>query len=503
LVGDDGPELKPVAEEDRDLMWSGDTILALLSLAVGTVAVRAILPLWYRRAVNAQMRRHVEVGARPPPLPGAPGPEAASVEVELQEVAPGAPQGSNGEADALLVRVRGARRRRLVLRAAALVLAPALQALLLLAHLEPATPGASNVTPRALLVAAIVAGVVPVLLALRSLVSYSQLSTVGSWWLLAVPVGAGLGADAWVTWSALGAVRPLVNLAAFAIVAAACYAVLLLLLAGSRLLRRLFDLSSDGFSFLLVGAVGSLVVGVVLAGADASLGWLLTLAPLPIYAAAVLVPRRLAGPEDRPRSLLFLRTFRGPRSLLPGLSRYWLHMGEVHLLVGPDIATRTASADGVLSLVTGRLRHHFVSGPADVDRKLTGSRSRPARDGRFDVLEFPCLSAAWQSTLARLASGADAILLDLRGFQAANAGCVFELETLAALGVVSRTLIVADSDTDRAAARAALARGFGSSPGRSGTAAVAVWRTAPGQELEPGAIFSGLGAVMERRGHVP
>lgn len=483
-------------------MRNGEATLALLPLVVGILAVRAILPFWYRRAVNAQMRRHAEVGAEPPPLLGVQGAEAACVKVDLQEVAPGVPRGASGNTAAIVNRVRVARRRRVVRRVAALVLAPVLQAVLLLAYVEPTTPGASHITPLALLVAGIIAGVVPALLALRSLITYSQLSTIGSWWLLAVPVGAGLGADAWVTWSVLGAVRPLVNLAAFAIVAAACYAALLLLLAGLGLLRRLVDLSADGSSFLLAGAVGSLVVGIVLAGAEAPLAWLLTLAPLPIYAMAVLVPRSLSGPDVRPLTLLFLRTFRGPRSLLPGLSRYWLQVGEVHLLAGPDIATRTASAGGVLSLVTGRLRRHFVTGPADVDRKLTGSRARPARDGRFDVLEFPCLSTAWQSTLARLATGADAILLDLRGFQAANVGCVFELETLAALGVLSRTLMVADSDTDRAAARAALGRGFGRSPGRSGAPAMTIWRTTPGQDLEPGAIFAGLGEVMERSDHV-
>ena len=46
--------------------------------------------------------------------------------------------------------------------------------------------------------------------------------------------------------------------------------------------------------------------------------------------------------------------------------------------------------------------------------------------------------------------------MDLRGFTKANAGCVFELEQLSALGAAGRCVFVIDSTTDRALVEASL-----------------------------------------------
>jgi hypothetical protein len=50
------------------------------------------------------------------------------------------------------------------------------------------------------------------------------------------------------------------------------------------------------------------------------------------------------------------------------------------------------------------------------------------------------------------------VLMDLRGFTKANAGCVFELEQLSALGAAGRCVFVVDSTTDRALVEASLGR---------------------------------------------
>jgi hypothetical protein len=75
--------------------------------------------------------------------------------------------------------------------------------------------------------------------------------------------------------------------------------------------------------------------------------------------------------------------------------------------VGPDVALRTTSAERVLALATGRLARHFVASPDDLERRLAAAARAPARDGRYDVREFPCLADSWRPTLERLVAEAD------------------------------------------------------------------------------------------------
>jgi hypothetical protein len=50
--------------------------------------------------------------------------------------------------------------------------------------------------------------------------------------------------------------------------------------------------------------------------------------------------------------------------------------------------------------------------------------------------------------LARLADESDAVLMDLRGFGAANAGCVFEINAIFELVPLSRAMFAVDQSTD-------------------------------------------------------
>jgi hypothetical protein len=61
--------------------------------------------------------------------------------------------------------------------------------------------------------------------------------------------------------------------------------------------------------------------------------------------------------------------------------------------------------------------------------------------------------------MQRLASGADAILVDVRGYTAANFGTAFELATLDELRALERTLLVVDDSTPIQSVRAAIAAG--------------------------------------------
>jgi hypothetical protein len=74
---------------------------------------------------------------------------------------------------------------------------------------------------------------------------------------------------------------------------------------------------------------------------------------------------------------------------------------------------------------------------------------------RFRVNKCYCHDTAWQDTLAALAQRCDIVLMDLRGFQAHNAGCVYELGVLARGR--ARVVALTDAHTDKAAAQQAVA----------------------------------------------
>jgi len=56
----------------------------------------------------------------------------------------------------------------------------------------------------------------------------------------------------------------------------------------------------------------------------------------------------------------------------------------------------------------------------------------------------------WKMTLARLAEDSDAVLMDLRGFSQANAGCVFEIHEIFNVVPLARAVFAIDDSTDQA-----------------------------------------------------
>lgn len=77
---------------------------------------------------------------------------------------------------------------------------------------------------------------------------------------------------------------------------------------------------------------------------------------------------------------------------------------------------------------------------------------KPDPDGRYRVNECYCFDGTWQAALAVLVQRADVVLMDLRGFQAHNAGCRHELSVLSTAAHVQRVVLLHDGRTDQAAA---------------------------------------------------
>ena len=169
--------------------------------------------------------------------------------------------------------------------------------------------------------------------------------------------------------------------------------------------------------------------------------------------------RRTAPLVPHPR-LLLLRVFalgRRSAALFHHLTLHWRHLGSVRLISGPDLATTTVEPHEFLGFLSGRLHQHFIGTPGAVESRIAEADDAPDLEGRFRVHEFFCRDDTWRLALARLVRGSDVVLMDLRGFSRANAGCLFEIEELVNLVPLNRVLVVSDASTDQTFLRDALA----------------------------------------------
>ena len=167
------------------------------------------------------------------------------------------------------------------------------------------------------------------------------------------------------------------------------------------------------------------------------------------------VGARAAGP-----TMLLLRVFgfqdRTER-LFDRVAERWRFEGPVAMIAGADLALRSVDVDEALAFVRGEIESRYVSGATDLANRLQELDAGADPDGRFRVGEFFCFDNTWRPALRSLVERARVVLMDLRGFTKANAGCVFELEQLKALGAVGRCVFVMDSTTDRALVETSLA----------------------------------------------
>ena len=228
-----------------------------------------------------------------------------------------------------------------------------------------------------------------------------------------------------------------------------------------------------------------LLGGALTAASSLGLGGLFMLLPLawvPIVMWGVMRLRPSAtAPPGRPPTLLVLRVFQRDaqvQALFDHVIERWRLTGNTVLIAGTDLADRTLDADDIFTFLDGGLAQRFIATPADVAPRLATFDLRPDAEGRYRINECYCHDTTWRNALAALVQRSDVVLMDLRGFQSHNAGCLHELATLARASSgpqqLARVVVLVDGKTDRVAADAAVA---GAPAGRfvwvegSGTAA--------------------------------
>jgi hypothetical protein len=224
------------------------------------------------------------------------------------------------------------------------------------------------------------------------------------------------------------------------------------------MLRRLYEkkyVSEQSITvdamWLLFGIVNS--IGLVFEGRL----WILSgLAAFALYKMVAAVLFRALGLARRAKSngqrLLLLRVFAlGKRSenLYDTIGKSWRTVGSMQLIAGPDLATSTIEPHEFLDFVSGKLDRRFIDSGRTLDLRIDQMDLAPDGEGQFRVTEFFCHDDTWKLTLSRLAGESDAVLMDLRGFSQANAGCVFEIHELFNLVDLPRVVFVVDETTDQ------------------------------------------------------
>ena len=206
----------------------------------------------------------------------------------------------------------------------------------------------------------------------------------------------------------------------------------------------------------------SLLFQALSAASETGLRGAVMLLPLVWIPPAMLLNRHLlrARGPGRPPTLLVLRVFQHDarvQSLFDHVVERWRLSGNTVLIAGTDLLVRTLDADDIFTFLDGGLAQRFITGTADVAPRLAAFDLTADVDGRFRVNECYCHDRGWQAALDALVQRSDVVLMDLRSFQARNAGCAFELATLARARGPRSVVVLTDGQTDRAAAESAAA----------------------------------------------
>ena len=158
------------------------------------------------------------------------------------------------------------------------------------------------------------------------------------------------------------------------------------------------------------------------------------------------------APRETPPTLLVLRVFQRDaqvEQLFDRVIERWRLTGNTVLIAGTDLVSRTLDPDDLFAYFNGRLAQRFVATHGEVTRRLAELDMAPDPDGRYRVNECYCFDTTWRAVLEALVLKADVVLMDLRGFQEKNAGCIHELGVLSQAPHLQRVVLLYDHDTQR------------------------------------------------------
>ncbi len=173
--------------------------------------------------------------------------------------------------------------------------------------------------------------------------------------------------------------------------------------------------------------------------------------PAAILAYLLAVIRRIPADGRTGPSLLLLRVFAGgPRNerLLRQITQVWRDVGPMRLIGGPDVARASVEPDEFMRFAAGRVGDLFVTSRRQLAQRRADPREVRDRHGQYRVQEFLCEAHTWRPVMHALMGDADLVVMDVRALGAGNDGVRHELAMLVGLGMLRRTVLVVDHDTD-------------------------------------------------------
>lgn len=130
----------------------------------------------------------------------------------------------------------------------------------------------------------------------------------------------------------------------------------------------------------------------------------------------------------------------------------WRRYGPVYMLQSP----RCLPLWDYFRLALVAPERFFVTGPEDLENRLTSAEERPAswgfrlgRNRSFRRIGIPCTDHVWQIAIRRLCALADIVIVDARGFTEERAGLAWEIGHVVQSVPPDRFVILADLSTDR------------------------------------------------------
>lgn len=412
-------------------------VLLVLFIPSATVAAKLLLAALYRRRVGLLMREEKARSAAPPAArsaatagpAGSPRPDAAEVQ--------------------RWVAATRRRRGRFLLVCFTATLAYAVPgALVQLLYVEP-----GRAPPLALLVASALLELtlLPALIA----ASLRGLSAAGLWTqatIFGLPIGASLAVGGSSLFALPTPGMVLVSAVSTCLLAGLAFVAALLYLRLRVALHERVGAGPSPLRFIEAGLLGAIFAAVVAGAYGNPRAWGL-LGPCILLLAVLGGGLRLlatGAPRGAAPSILLLRVFgtgRTAEALLRRLADRLSAVCALRWVSSSDVAAATVSPRGMLAYLTGRLRDRFVATEADLDRAL-GEGTEQYLDGSFPAREIACFENGWRPVVERLIREASVVLMDLRGFTAANRGCEHELQLLADLVPASQVFLIVDATTD-------------------------------------------------------
>lgn len=189
----------------------------------------------------------------------------------------------------------------------------------------------------------------------------------------------------------------------------------------------------------------------------------LLLAVLPMAVVRLgMWPLVRAASGRQVRRLLLLRVFtrrdaqgrvhsrrRAAERLFDQLSARWRYIGPIMLIGAPDLAGSTIDPEKFSAVLVGQLRQRFVLQPTEVSTRIAAIDERCDLDGRWRVTEMFCGDTTWRPMVTAMMARCDLVAMDLRDFNHANQGCLFELQALVDLVPAQRVVLLVDNSTER------------------------------------------------------